>query len=307
MVKYFVGMLIAAVVLAMTLIIAFHHDTVGDGKLRIVCTTGMIADTVSCIAKEHASVHALMGPGVDPHLYKAREGDVHRLAQADLIFYNGLHLEGKMAHLLEQMNDYVHTAAVSKALSKEDLLDAGVEGLYDPHIWHDVVLWIKIARLVTQELIEVDPAHAQEYSINGQAYINDLEALDRWVRQQIATIPQEKRVLVTAHDAFSYFGASYGVEVVGLQGVSTDADVSTRDITTLVDFLIERSIHALFLESSIPARSIEAVHQAAQARGWGITLGSELLSDALGDADAGGNTYIDMIRSNVQAMVHSLR
>ena len=275
-------------------------------KPFILCTTGIIGDTIQRIVGGTAHVHSLMGPWIYPHLYKAREGDVHRLANADIIFYNGLHLEGKMAHALEQMNRYTPSIALSDVLPVDSLLQTEVGGIYDPHIWHDVTLWIKIVEYATSCLCKRWPENSKLYATNSQKLCEELRTLDAYIRKQIATIDSKKRILITAHDAFSYFGKRYGMEVVGLQGVSTDAEISTSAIQELVDYLVEHQIHAIFVESSIPKRSIQAVHDAATARNWYIIIGDELYSDALGDADSGAHSYGAMIRSNVDAIVHAL-
>ena len=228
-------------------------------KPYILCTTSIIGDTVQQLVGDTVEIHTLMGPGIDPHLYKAREGDVHRLARANIIFYNGLHLEGKMAHILHQMNSYTASIAVADALDAQDLLDAGIEGIHDPHIWHDVILWIKVVKHITSILCAKIPQHAQLYQNNAHALCTQLQELDHYIKNKIATIAENKRILVTAHDAFSYFGKRYGMSVVGLQGVSTDAEISAGDVQNLVDYLVEQQLHAIFIESSIPQRSIEAV------------------------------------------------
>lgn len=279
-----------------------HHDR----KPFILCTTSMIADTVKQIGGDKIDAHGLMGPGIDPHLYKAREGDVHRLAQADIIFYNGLHLEGKMANVLQQMKSYTKSIAIGDALSREELLSAGIDDLYDPHIWHDVTLWMKIVAHITTIMCEQKPENSNFYKKNSENFCEQLKELDIYIRKTLEAIPPEQRILITAHDAFSYFGKAYNVQVVGLQGISTDADISTRDIHDLVDYLIDHRMHAIFIESSIPARSIQAVYDAAAARNWSIIIGEELFSDALGDVQSGAHSYITMIKHNVDAISKAL-
>lgn len=285
----------------------FKKDSLQQqNKPFILCTTSIIGDTIQQIVGDTAQVYCLMGPGIDPHLYKAREGDLHRLANAAIIFYNGLHLEGKMAHVLHQMNHYTPSIALSDALSTTSLLQTEVDGIYDPHIWHDVILWVEIVKYATACLCKQWPEHADIYNQNAQVACNQLSDLDQYVRKQLSTIDASKRILVTAHDAFSYFGKRYGMEVVGLQGVSTDAEISTGAIQDLVAYLVDKQIHAIFIESSIPKRSIQAVHNAAAARNWYVTIGQELYSDALGDADSDAHTYYAMIRHNVDAIVQAL-
>ncbi|HMQ00248.1 MAG TPA: zinc ABC transporter substrate-binding protein, partial [Cyclobacteriaceae bacterium] len=214
----------------------------GD-KLFIVSTTGMINDAVINIAGERAEAIALMGPGVDPHLFKATQGDLNKLSKADIIFYNGLHLEGKMAEVLEKLARTKAVFAVSEGLSPELLIQSqDFGGTYDPHIWFDVLRWSEAVKYITKTLIERDPEHAAYYEDNAVSYLKHLETLHAEVKSSIQSIPEEKRVLITAHDAFSYFGEAYGIEVRGLQGISTVAEYGLRDITNLVDFIVARKI-----------------------------------------------------------------
>lgn len=277
-------------------------------RLRAVATVGMIADLVQNVGKDHVEVTALMGPGVDPHLYKASQGDIAKLNQAQIIFYNGLNLEGKMADILVRLARSKPTIAVSEGIP-ENLLREPEEfdGHYDPHIWFDVTLWMKAAERVRDALIEADPAHKADYEQNAAAYIKQLEELHRYAREQLATIPRERRVLVTAHDAFGYFGRAYDVEVMGLQGISTAAEYGLADVQELVDLLVQRKIKAVFVESSVPKRSIEAVVQGARARGHTVTIGGELFSDAMGDAGTPEGTYLGMVRYNVDTIVRALK
>ena len=276
-----------------------------DGKLFILCTTSMITDTVQQIAGSCASVRGLMGPGIDPHLYKARESDAHALARADIIFSNGLHLEGKMASLLHALKGTT-AVSLSDALN-QDAIIFSEHTIADPHIWHDVSLWILVAQKISATLIAHDPDNAQQYRSNTQEYVQKLHELDAYVRSQIGTIEPEQRILVTAHDAFSYFGRAYGMHVVGLQGISTEAEISTHDIVQLVDFLISHKIKALFAETAIAKKALYAVQQAADARGWHVALDQELFADALGNPGRKGGTYIDMIRCNVDTIVDALK
>lgn len=279
---------------------------VDDGRLRVTTTTGMIADIVRNVGKERVAVTALMGSGVDPHLYKASEGDISKLTRANIIFYNGLHLEGRMGEILERMARKKPTVPISRTIPKEQLLDDG-HGNIDPHIWFDVTLWIKATEVVRDSLIEVDPQHREVYQQQAAAYLKELEDLHRYAREQLALVPKEGRVLVTAHDAFGYFGRAYDLEVVGLQGISTDAEYGLADVQNLVALLTQRQIKAVFVESSIPKRSIEAVVQGARARGHTVAIGGELLSDAMGAAGTPEGTYVGMVRHNVQTVVSALK
>lgn len=281
---------------------------VAERKVRVVTTTGMITDLVRNVGGDRVEVTGLMGPGVDPHLYKATPGDTARLMQADLIFYNGLHLEGKMAEVFEQMGRRVKTVAVADGLAANEIrpAPAGYEGTHDPHIWFDVRLWSKAAQRVQAALVELDPTHAALYEKQGEAYRKELQALHEEVLAQTQRIPPARRVLITAHDAFYYFGQAYGFEVRGLQGVSTATETSPEDIQSLARFIAERQIPAIFIESSVPPRTIEALRAAVQARGFAVRLGGELYSDALGDPGTPAGTYVGMVRHNTETLVKAL-
>jgi manganese/zinc/iron transport system substrate-binding protein len=249
-----------------------------------------------------------MGPGIDPHMYRARESDIHKLACAHLIFYNGLHLEGKMADIFAALPRHcsVSVYAVSDAVAKDTLLYTQ-EGVADPHIWHDVTLWLQVVQSVVHVISAADPDHAQEYAQQADQYCKQLYLLDQYLRVNIETIPPHKRILITAHDAFNYFGRAYGITVVGLQGISTQVQVGTRDIAQLADYIIQHDIPVLFVESSISDRTLTAVMQAVASRGWQVTFGDELYSDALGLADSPSGTYKGMMMHNAQAIVKGLR
>jgi manganese/zinc/iron transport system substrate-binding protein len=278
-------------------------------KLTVVCTTSMITDAVKKIGDDLIEVHGLMGCGVDPHIYRATEGDVRRLASADIIFYNGLHLEGKMAELFKKMKSCKTTVAVTDGIPQTQLLmlpDA--HNTYDPHVWFDVQLWQHVVTTIRDTLVTADPdeIHQLNYTQRAQAYLHELDMLHAYIIQKTALIPKTQRILVTAHDAFGYFGRAYNFHVVGLQGISTDSDISTRDIQQLVEFIITHKIPAIFVESSIPHRTLQAVQYAVQAGGWYVNIGGELFSDALGSPHTQAGTYIGMVRHNVDTIVNGL-
>jgi len=279
-----------------------------SGKLNVVTTTGMIGDIVKNVGGDYVEVISLMGPGVDPHLYKASEGDVQRLQNANLIFYNGLHLEAQMGEVIEKMNEFgVRTVAVTDLIDRS-LLNASptYPDQFDPHVWFDVSLWMKAVEQVRETLVEIDPAHTSEYEANAEAYLNQLAELHQYVLTQAQTIPVEKRVLITAHDAFNYFGEAYGFEVRGLQGISTEAQAGTADVQALVSFIVERQIPAIFVESSVPQRNIEAVQAAVQDQGFNVVIGGSLFSDAMGTAGTFEGTYIGMVTHNIDTIVNAL-
>lgn len=278
----------------------------GDGRVHAVATTGMVADLVRNVGGDRVAVTALMGPGVDPHLFKASEGDVARLQQAQIIFYNGLHLEGRMGDILVKMAREKPTVAVAERVP-EELLLVTEDGVEDPHIWFDVSLWMRAVDVVRDSLIELDPAGRTVYEQNAAAYREELAELHTYAGEQLAAIPAGRRVLVTAHDAFGYFGRAYDVEVRGLQGISTATEYGLADLQQTVDLLVERQIKAVFVESSVPRSSVEALVAGAAARGHAVTIGGELFSDALGAEGTPEGTYVGMVRHNVNTIVAALR
>ncbi|MGC8741528.1 MAG: metal ABC transporter solute-binding protein, Zn/Mn family [Candidatus Sumerlaeaceae bacterium] len=279
-----------------------------DGRLRVVATTSIVADMVHQIAGDRIELHALMGAGVDPHLYKASEGDVLRIAQADVVFYNGLHLEAKMADVLEKISKRVRTVAVTARIPRERLLrtEANHE-TPDPHVWFDVGLWRLTVPEIRDALSELDPASSDTFHRNAAAFDRELQELDAYIRTRAATIPARQRVLITAHDAFRYFGRAYGFEVVGLQGISTASEAGTNDIERLARLITERHVRAIFVESSVPQRTVRAVQQAVRARGGDVAIGGELFSDALGNPGTPEGTYVGMVRYNIETIVKALK
>jgi manganese/zinc/iron transport system substrate-binding protein len=278
-----------------------------ERQIRVVATIGMITDVAQNVGGERVSVTGLMGPGVDPHLYKASEGDVSRLTEADVIFYNGLHLEAKMGDVLEQMGERITTVAVTRDIDDALLLSPPeFEGAHDPHIWFDVTLWMQAAETIRDTFIEVDPGSADLYRANAASYLAKLEELQASVLEQTARVPEQQRVLITAHDAFNYFGRAYGFEVRGLQGISTATEAGTGDVQDLAEFIAENQIPAIFVESSVPVRNIEAVQAAVAAKGFQVSIGGELFSDAMGDWGTEEGTYIGMVRHNVDTIVGAL-
>jgi manganese/zinc/iron transport system substrate-binding protein len=278
------------------------------GLPRVLTTTGMIGDMAARIAGAYATVESLMGPGVDPHLYKPSEGDVRRLAEADLILYNGLNLEGKMGDLFAKLGASRPVVAIAEGLPRERLRKPPeFLGHFDPHVWFDVDLWSRTLEPIAGALARLDPAHAAAFQENAARLRAELEALDVEVREKISTIPAAQRVLVTAHDAFGYFGLRYGMEVVGLQGISTAAEAGIGDVERVVRIILERRVKAIFVESSVPRRTIEAVREACGEKGHDVAIGGQLFSDAMGTAGTPEGTYPGMVRYNVKAIVEALR
>jgi manganese/zinc/iron transport system substrate-binding protein len=279
-----------------------------EGPIRVVATTSIIADSARRIAGEHAQVEALMGPGVDPHLYKASESDVRRLGEADLVLYNGLHLEGKMGDILTKMARSRPVIAVTEELPQDQLREPPeFAGQYDPHVWFDVSLWARTLQPIVRELSALDPENTATYQANAAAFEKELNELDAWVKQRIGTIPPEQRVLITAHDAFGYFGRRYGMDVMGIQGISTLSEAGLKDMDRVVSTVAERGIKAIFVESSVPRRSIEAVQAAVRSLGREVAIGGQLYSDSLGAAGSPAGTYAGMVRANVDTIVNALQ
>ncbi|MFE4140736.1 metal ABC transporter solute-binding protein, Zn/Mn family [Peribacillus sp. YIM B13472] len=278
----------------------------GNGKLNVVTTTGMIGDLVENIGGKHVEVTSLMGPGVDPHLYKATQGDVKTLDSADMIFYNGVHLEGKMTDIFEMMSKDKPTIAVTEDFKENQLRKVSATE-HDPHVWFDVKLWIVAAKAVKKELIANDPDHEAEFRENYEEYVLQLEELDKYVQDEINKIPKDQRVLVTAHDAFGYYGQSYGLDVRGLQGINTLSEYGSKDVTDMRNYLVENKIKAIFIESSVPRKAIEAVIQGAGKQGHKVEIGGELFSDAMGEKGTEEGTYIGMVRHNTDIIVRALK
>lgn len=300
---------IVFILLTFIFLSACKDSSTSNGKLNIVTTTTLITDLVNHIGGDKLNVQGLMGSGVDPHLYKASAGDVTKLANADLIFYGGLHLEGKLVDVFEKMESQnIRTIAVSDALDKKTLIGSEYfASNYDPHIWFDVHNWELITAFVVQKLSEADPDNKALYEENGQNYLEELKALDAEVKSVISTLPKEKRILVTAHDAFNYFGQAYGFEVVGLQGLSTATEAGVQDVQNLSNFIIDKKIKAIFVESSVPRRTIEALQAAVNSKNHHVKIGGTLYSDALGNAGTVEGTYIGMFKYNVNTIVDALK
>jgi manganese/zinc/iron transport system substrate-binding protein len=279
-----------------------------SGKLSIVCTTGMVGDLVQVIAGETATVTTLMGPGVDPHFYKASKGDVERLAGADIIFYNGLYLEGKMQEIFERMERTKKVVAVSRDIPHDRLRQPPeFAGHHDPHIWFDVSLWKEAVGPVVATLSEARPDLYADFKIRGETYRARLDTLHHWVYNEIQSVPEKGRILVTAHDAFGYYGQAYGVKVVGLQGISTVAEYGVTDVIRIVDLIVASGVKAIFVESSVPERSIHAVLEGCKGRGADVTIGGTLYSDAMGGPGSGADTYVGMVEANTKTIVGALR
>lgn len=280
-----------------------------DGKFHIVTTTSMITDLVKNVGGDQVEVEGLMGAGVDPHLYKASEGDVSKLATADMILYNGLHLEGKLVEVFEKMKKQkINTVAISDALDKKDLIGSShFASNYDPHIWFDVENWEKITLYVAEKLSEAQPENKAIFTANAQKYLQELKTLKQELTAEIATLPEDQRRLVTAHDAFNYFGKAFKFEVVGLQGLSTATEAGVQDVQKTAAYIIDHKVKSVFIESSVPRRTVEALQAAVNSKNHQVKIGGTLFSDALGNPGSPEGTYIGMFKYNVHTIVEALK
>ncbi|MBT8373058.1 MAG: zinc ABC transporter substrate-binding protein [Deltaproteobacteria bacterium] len=290
-------------------VLGCNNTSEKSGKLNVVTTTTMITDLVQNIGGDLIEVNGLMGAGVDPHLYKASEGDVSKLYNADIIFYNGLHLEGKLVEVFEKMESTNKTQVpLAESLDKEGLIGSDYfASNYDPHVWFNIDYFKLFASKVAEVLAAEDPDNALVYSENAKGYQQKLDSLQTEIRATIESLPKEKRILVTAHDAFNYFGNAYEFQVVGLQGLSTATEAGVQDVQRISEFIIENDVKAIFVESSVPRRTIEALEQAVRSKDHEVKIGGSLYSDALGNPGTEEGTYIGMFRYNVNTIVNELK
>lgn len=300
---------LGVVVLSLSfLLFGCSAETEGEKEGIVVATTGQIADAIKEISGDHLQVSALMGPGVDPHLYKATQSDLSKLDKAEVIFYNGLHLEGQMLDIFEQMAKVKTVLAVGETLDEKQLLASDTDAmLHDPHIWFDVELWKGVVKAISTQLQEEYPEFKADFQTNEAAYLKKLDDLQSYAEKRVNEIPQQQRILVTAHDAFNYFGRSQGFEVRGLQGLSTDSEYGVKDVQEMVDFLVENKIKALFIESSVSDKAMKAVIEGAKEKGHDIVIGGELFSDAMGAEGTTEGTYIGMYQHNIDTIVDALK
>jgi manganese/zinc/iron transport system substrate-binding protein len=275
--------------------------------IRVVATVGMVADLVRNVGKDRIAVTQLMGPGVDPHLYKTTRDDVAAILSADIVFYSGLMLEGKMTDSLVKAGRQKPVFAITEGLAPASLLEpAGSRGHFDPHVWMDVAAWSQGLSVIVAELAKIAPAFEAEFRSNAAAYGQQLSLLHQFGLNSIETIPKEKRILITSHDAFSYFGRAYGLQVRGIQGISTESEAGLLAINELVDYLVANQVEAVFVESSVPRKSIETLVKGAAAQGHAISVGGELFSDAMGEAGTYEGTYIGMLDHNFTTVTKAL-
>lgn len=276
-----------------------------QAQLNVVTTTAMIADLAENIGGKHVVVTPLMSTGVDPHLYKATQGDLRKLTKADIIFYNGLHLEGKMQDIFEKLARKKIVIGVGDNIPQNARLQHGSHP--DPHIWFDLNLWQQAGLRILQTLQQQDPANKANYQQNADSYLKQIADLDKWIKQQIQKVPEAQRILITAHDAFGYFGKAYDIKVMGLQGVSTAAEFGLQDIKKLKDIIVQNQVKAVFVESSVSPRFIESLVAGVKAEGHQLMIGGELYSDAMGPKGTATDNYLGMVKHNVNTIVSALK
>lgn len=283
------------------------QQAIAQDRVNVVATTGQVAEIARNVGGELVDVTALMGPGVDPHLYSPSEGDLLTVIEAELILYNGLNLEGQFGEVFESLSGEKTIVAVADAIP-EDMLLGSVDyaGAYDPHVWFDPSLWLYTIDAVAAALSEIDGDNADTYAANAESYRTEIEEFDARATAMLDTVPEAQRVLITAHDAFGYFGDHFGYEVIGIQGISTESEAGVSDIQDVAGLIAERQIPAIFVESSVNARTVEAVQASAADQGFDVIIGGELYSDALGDADSPEGTYLGMFEHNVTTITEAL-
>ncbi len=304
--------LIIAVVLSGLMLFSCSEQTEKEkaeeeAKIKIVTTTGIIGDCIKNLVGNDAEVSSLMGPGVDPHLYKAVQGDLKLMEDADIIIYNGLHLEGKMADVLEKLSRIKPVFAVGNGLKESSLRSPEGYDAHDPHIWFNVKLWKQGLDYVSNEIAKTKPELAKTIENRKEDYFAKLDSLDAFARDSLATIPEEQRVLVTAHDAFGYFGDAYKIQVHGLQGLSTVSQAGIKDVTNLTELLMSRNIKAIFVESSIPKKQMEVILLNCRSMGHDLSIGGVLYSDAMGTENSDADTYVKMVKHNVTTIQNALK
>ena len=299
--RHFIGLALAGAAVAGT------PARAGAGAVEVVATTGMIADAARQVGGDLVAVKALMGPGVDPHSYRQTRSDIVALTRADLVLWHGLYLEAQMEELLLKLADRGHVVAVGEAVPKGLLIGhEDYDGKFDPHVWMVPELWAHVVRVVERALREAAPEHAQSFAANARAHLAEIDRLGSYAERVLATVPEPARVLLTAHDAFGYFGRAHGYEVIGIQGISTESEAGLDRIKTLVDMLVARGIGAVFVESSVSDRNVRALVEGAAAQGHALRIGGELYSDAMGEPGSYEGTYIGMIDHNVTTIAAAL-
>ncbi|ROT99423.1 metal ABC transporter solute-binding protein, Zn/Mn family [Histidinibacterium lentulum] len=297
--------LLAAMLSVLALLPA--QRALAEAPVTVVATTGMIADAAREVGGDLVEVEALMGAGVDPHSYRQTRTDIVALSNADLVLWHGLYLEAQLEGFLLELGETVPVVAVAESLPENLLIGSeDYEGRFDPHVWMNPNLWSRVVLTVRDALVESHPEGEAVFDANAEAYLEELAALAQYTTAVLSSVPAESRVLVSAHDAFNYFGSAYGFEVVGIQGISTESEAGLNRIAELVDLLVERNIGAVFVETSVSDRNIRALIEGAAARGHEVVIGGELYSDAMGEPGTYEGTYIGMIDHNATIIASAL-
>ena len=296
-------------VLCMTAMVfaAGAKEKADDGKMDVVATSTMIHDLVKVIGGDRINTVGLVGVGVDPHLYQATAGDVTKMNDADVVVYNGLHFEGRMGEIFASLTEQGKNIICIEDSIPVELIQKDPEGAPDPHIWWNMTIWTGATKHIAAELAKFDPANADYYLANADAYLVELELLDAYIINRVAEIPETQRILITAHDAFEYFASSYGFTVKGVQGISTETEAATSDVRELANFIVENNIKAMFVETSVSSKTIEAVQSAVKAQGSEVVIGGTLYSDSLGDESTNTETFIKTYKSNVDTIANALK
>lgn len=298
--------LIFTFIISLTTSCANNQNGENDGRLQVVATTTMLYDLVKNIGGDKINAIGLMSSGIDPHSYKPTARNITRLQTADIVVINGLHLEGKMAKAFENLGRIDKTVvSLEHALDKSKLIELE-GGIYDPHIWFDVSLWKDSACIIEKALSEKDSENSAIYAKNLENYLSELDELDTYIKERVESLDENSRVLVTAHDAFGYFSRAYGFEVKGIQGINTQAEAGTYDVDKLAQFIADKKIKAIFVESSVSSRTIEALKASVKAKNHDVSIGGELYSDTLGDEQSDTETYIKTYRKNIDTIVDGL-
>jgi manganese/zinc/iron transport system substrate-binding protein len=293
--------------LSLVLLVAAVAAAPKSYPFKVTATVGMVADIVRQVAGDKATVTGIMGAGVDPHLYKPTRDDVAAMMRSDVIFYSGLMLEGKMADIFIKIARTKPVHAVTELIEEKYLLEpAEMLGHYDPHVWMDPSAWARAVEYVGRALAEFDPANADLYRRNAAEYGKRCEALTEYGKRVLSTIPEPSRVLISSHDAFNYFGRAFGLKVMGVQGLSTESEAGLQRINELVDYIVDHDVRAVFVESSVSPRNIEALVQGVQSRGKALRIGGELYSDAMGPEGTYEGTYLGMLDHNITLVARAL-
>lgn len=278
-----------------------------EKPVTVVATTGMIADAARQVGGDLVEVKALMGPGVDPHAYRQTRTDILAATRADLVLWHGLYLEAQMEEFLLNLGENATVVAVGESVPEPELIaHEDYAGKFDPHVWMVPELWAHVVKGVRDALIEVAPQHAATFSDAATAHLSDIERLGVYARDSLGSVPEQARVLLSAHDAFGYFGRAYGFEVVGIQGISTESEAGLNRIKQLTDMLVSRDIRAVFVETSVSDRNVRALIEGAAAQGHDVEIGGELFSDAMGEPGTYEGTYLGMIDHNATVITDAL-